>query len=154
LARGLCVLVSHDAKETNMSNPVNPTLIRLGDTTLIPAEPSQDIRGRKVVDSNGEDVGDVSDLFVDEIQKIVRFIEVANGGLMGIGRKRFLVPVDAVTRVDKWTVRIDRHRDHVKSSPPYQPELIDLAYLDQIYQHYGVPPFWSAGYTYPLFPYY
>jgi len=137
-----------------MSNPVKSTLVRLGATTLIPAEPSQDIRGRKVVDAQGDDIGDVSDLFIDEAHKIVRFIEIANGGFLGFGKTRVLVPVDAITRVDKWTVHIDRHRDHVVAAPPFNPELIDIPYLDQVYEHYGMTPFWSAGYVYPLFPYY
>src|SRR4051812_7925027 len=50
LARLLLYSDSLCAKEANMSMPVKSTLIRLSDTTFVPAEPHQDIRGRKVID--------------------------------------------------------------------------------------------------------
>ena len=137
-----------------MSMPVKSTPTRLSDTSFVPAEPDQDIRGRKVIDANGEDVGDVHDLFVDEVEKKVRLMEIASGGFLGFGRTHVLVPVDTIVRVDKWVVYINRHRDHIASSPAYDPKLVDQKYIDELYRHYSLNPYWTDGYSYPAFPYY
>ena len=49
------------------------TLMRLSDTELTVADPAEDIRGRTVVDRNGEEIGDVDDLLLDDHGKRVRF---------------------------------------------------------------------------------
>lgn len=137
-----------------MANQARSALKRLSDTTLVPAETSQDIRGRKVVDAHGDDVGDVQDLWIDEHEKHVRLLEVSAGGFLGFGKTRFLIPVDAITRVDKWTVHITQARDHVASSPGYDPKLVNDGYLTEVYKHYGMSPYWTDGYVYPGFPFY
>ena len=53
------------------------TLVRLSDTDLTVANPAEDIRNRNVVDRNNEEIGDVNDLFIDNRDKRVRFLEVA-----------------------------------------------------------------------------
>jgi hypothetical protein len=41
----------------------------------------------------------VEDLYIDRQEREVRFLEVGAGGFLGIGEGRFLVPVEAVTKV-------------------------------------------------------
>jgi sporulation protein YlmC with PRC-barrel domain len=137
-----------------MTMPDKATLLRLSDTNMTPADPTQDIRGRKVIDANGADVGDVDDLLIDDIESKVRFMQVASGGFLGIGEHKFLIPVDTIARIDNQAVYIDRARELVAASPEYDPELVDQSYVDRIYQHYGFMPYWMLGYTYPMFPYY
>jgi sporulation protein YlmC with PRC-barrel domain len=130
------------------------TLLKLGDTQLSLAEPAHDVRGRKVIDSNGEEIGEVLDLLIDDTEKRVRFLLVRSGGILGVGAQRILIPVDAVTRVGNQKVYIDRNRQHVAASPAYDPEVVDRNYIDRLYTHYGYAPFWAAGYLYPVFPFY
>ena len=42
------------------------SLFRLSDTSLTVADPADDVRGRKVVDNNGDDIGKVEDLLIDD----------------------------------------------------------------------------------------
>jgi sporulation protein YlmC with PRC-barrel domain len=72
------------------------TLVNLGDTGLTVADPNADVRGRAVVDHNGEEIGKVDDLLIDDRERRVRFLRVGHGGFLGIGASHFLVPVDAV----------------------------------------------------------
>lgn len=73
-----------------MNEQPQATLVRLGDTDLVPASDTEDIRGRPVVDRDGEDIGDVDELLIDERDKRVRLIEVGSGGFLGIGETKRL----------------------------------------------------------------
>lgn len=125
-------------------------LLSLKDTELETINPAEDIRNRDVVDPAGDKIGHVSDLLVDGDERKVRLIEVAHGGLLGIGQEKVLIPVDAITRVDAEVVRIDRSRDVVAGAPAYDPE-VGLRRDDYtgLYDYYGYAPFWGPGYIYP-----
>ena len=134
------------------------TLLRLSDTQLDLADPADDIRHFKVADSADDEIGHVKDLFIDDIEKRVRFLEVVSGGFLGIGETEFLIPVDVITGIKNKTVRVNRTRDHVAASPLYDPKLTDERSRDEyyrnVYGYWGVSPFWVAGYAYPSFPAY
>jgi sporulation protein YlmC with PRC-barrel domain len=139
----------------SQNQPVShATLIRLSDTTLKLASEAEDIRGRRVLDSKKEEVGTVHDLLIDDREKRVRFLLIEAGGFLGLGARKFLIPVDAVTRIDQKNVYVNLSRDHVAGAPAYDPDLIDERYLAQIYGYYGLGPFWAPGYLYPSFPFY
>src|SRR5262245_58935055 len=108
-----------------MDTPSSEVLVRLGDTNMTVLAPELDVRGRRVIDNNGREVGYVDDLRIDATEKRVRFMRVTDGGFLGIGGQKFLVPVDAITGVEKDVVRIDRSREHVAAGPTYDPELLD-----------------------------
>ena len=133
---------------TEMKLP-NSTLRRLSDTELDVAAKAQDIRGREVRDAANEKIGKVNDLLIDDREKRVRFLEVASGGVFGIGADKLLVPVDAVTGVEKDCVRISQSRDNVGRAPRYDPALVDEHYLTSTYTHYGYVPYWTPDYSYP-----
>ena len=129
-------------------------MVRLSDTSLAFVDSAQDIRGRKVLDRKGEEIGKVDDLFVDQGDQKVRFLEISSGGFLGLGDTKFLIPMDAITSIKEHEVRIDQTREHVAGAPRYAPELVDTRFLTNIYDYYGYAPYWGAGYTYPSYPYY
>jgi sporulation protein YlmC with PRC-barrel domain len=134
-------------------------LLRLSDTQLTVADPAEDVRRRDVIDNDGERIGEVSDLIVDDRETRVRFLEVASGGLFGLGRQKSLIPVDAIVRIDDEAVHINQTRQRISEAPPYDPDLIkeevgDESYYGHVYRHYGYPPYWGPGYVYPPYPYY
>jgi sporulation protein YlmC with PRC-barrel domain len=135
------------------------TLVRLSDTELTVADPSEDIRDHDVVDRDGAELGNVADLFIDRSDKRVRFLEVTSGGFLGIGATKFLIPVEAITRISADTVYVNQTRQHIANAPVYDPDLIhedvgDDSYYGDVYRHYGYPPYWGPGYKYPSYPYY
>jgi sporulation protein YlmC with PRC-barrel domain len=129
-------------------------MVKLSDTTFSFADGSEDVRGRKVVDSNGEEIGEVNDLFIDQKNQKVRFLEIASGGFLGLGATKFLIPVDAISGLSEDEVRIHKTREHVASAPAYSPELVDTRFVTNLYDHYGYGPYWEKGYNYPPYPYY
>ncbi len=137
-----------------MANTQRPTLIRLGDADLTVADSSQDIRGRDVFDRAGDKIGSVDGLLIDDREARVRFMEIGSGGFLGIGKSKVLIPIDAIARIDDKHVHIDKTREHIAGSPTYDPALVDDGYYDSVYGYYGYAPYWSAGYMYPMLPYY
>jgi sporulation protein YlmC with PRC-barrel domain len=133
-----------------MADEPKGTLVRLEDTGLTVAEPGDDVRGRQVVDSNGDEIGRVEWLMIDESERRVRFLEVGSGGFLGLGEKRQLIPVEAITRVEEDTVHIGKERGHVAGAPVYDPSVVtEPQYYEDLYGYWNYPPFWHTGYRYP-----
>jgi sporulation protein YlmC with PRC-barrel domain len=132
---------------------IKTALYRLSDMHLTVADRSEDIRGRKVVDRAGEELGKVEDLLVDDRERKIRFVDVGTGGFLGLGETKFLIPVDAITRVEPDTVYVDQTRQRVAGAPRYAPELVsDQRHWEELYGYYGYTPFWGPDYIYPILP--
>lgn len=133
-----------------MSNPPNVRLERLSDSILIVVDPSQDIRGRVVLDKAGEKVGKVRDLFIDVADRKVRFVEIAHGGFLNIASEHYLIPAEAITQITSQSIQIDQTSDQIASAPSYDPAVTDKAiYYADLYKHYGYPIWWDSPYLYP-----
>jgi len=125
-------------------------LVRLENTGLTVGDPREDIRGRTVIDRNGDEIGHVDALLIDDRKRNVRFLEVASGGIFGIIAQKFLVPVDAITRVGPDQVMVDQTSKQIAGAPRYDPGLTyDQGYYADLYGYYGYPPYWGAGDTSP-----
>lgn len=129
-----------------MSRERMTTLVKLGDSRQTIAPPEQDVRGRHVVDANGEELGRVDDLLIDGEERRVRFLVVERGGLLGIGATAIFIPVDAVGEIADDTVRVDLTRTKVEQAPAYDPELVDVTgYYEDLYWYYGYAPFFGPS---------
>jgi sporulation protein YlmC with PRC-barrel domain len=118
-----------------------PNLIKLSDSeNLRLREPLQDLRGLDVYDSNGEQIGTVEDLYVDQEAQFPRFLNVGAGGFLGIGKKHFLVPFEEVSRSvsEEERVVVRQNRDKVLDSPEFDPDEMPEADLQRaVYAYYG-----------------
>lgn len=88
------------------------------------ANEADDIRGRTVVDPNGQKMGFVDDLLLDDSDHRLRFVQIAHGGTLGIGRDHFIIPINAVRRVEDRYVHIVYTREDVEREPQYRPEFV------------------------------
>lgn len=120
-----------------MPETKDDVLVKLSDANLMLSDPTQDIRDRKVIDQDGDDIGRIIGLFVDKDQKKVRILQVAAGGFLGLGERHFLIPVEAVSSTTKDDVRINQTRECVVNSPPYDPKLTDVLNRDMFEPYYG-----------------
>jgi sporulation protein YlmC with PRC-barrel domain len=87
----------------------------------VPLEESwQDIRDLDVYDVTDEQIGSVQDLYVDREARRPRYLVVSAGGLLGVGKKQFLIPVEEVSRdVGEERVTVTVPRDKVLNSPEF-----------------------------------
>jgi sporulation protein YlmC with PRC-barrel domain len=89
----------------------------MGDSAFVAANPEDNLCGKDVYDPHGQRMGRVEDLYVDRQEREVRFLEVGAGGFLGIGERRFLVPVEAVTRVSEDQVIVEPERTEKAEGP-------------------------------------
>jgi len=106
------------------SSGENSILLRLSDTDF-DVQDEQDIRGRTVIDQNGNEIGKIDDLLMDPQSRRVRFLQVTSGGFLGIGGKMLLIPVEAISRFDRNYVEIDQSMRGGLSAMRYNPSMID-----------------------------
>jgi sporulation protein YlmC with PRC-barrel domain len=137
-------------------------MVYLAASDLELADAADDVRGLPVVSLLGHRLGAVEDLIIDPVERRGRLLSVVSGGFLGLGVTERLVPVEAITRVDD-RVHVDRpepagdgdgrHRGDPAdlAEEGYQPELVDRPPFAEVYERYGVMPFWTAGYVVPYF---
>ena len=120
-------------------------LIRLGDSDFVPANPEDDVRGKDVYDAEGQRIGSVGDLYIERKEREVRFLEVGTGGFMGIGEKRFLVPVEEVVEVAEDRVTIESGRtERVAGPAPFDTKVAPPTAVDRRSDDHASLPFGNA----------
>jgi sporulation protein YlmC with PRC-barrel domain len=114
--------------------------VKLSDSDFRLQASDQDIRGLDVYDTTGNQIGHVEDLYVDDQDRKVRFLDVGAGGLLGVGKKHFLIPVEAIADVGEGRVTIDENREKVVGSPAFDPNVVpEPHYHRDLYDYYGYP---------------
>lgn len=139
-------------REESVKAPERMAGVRpLGESGLTLADPAEDIRGRKLRDSAGDEIGDIDEVLLDDRERRVRLLRV---DLLGLGKRKILVPVEAIIGISDSEVHINRTRGHAAGTPRYSLGSVDQRYLESVYAHYGYYPYWAPGHVYPSYPAY
>ena len=113
-----------------------PKLVKLSDSGLRLQDQASDVRGLAVFNQNGEQLGSVEDFYVDTVEREVRFLEVGAGGVLGLGEKRFLIPVEAA-KIYEDGVTVDQSREKVNESLSLKTNVVpEAAYERDLYDDY------------------
>ena len=84
--------------------------------TQHPRPPQRELRQRGVFDSGDRLIGHVVNIYVDE-EEIFRFVDVAMGGFIGLGKKHHLVPVEAMAEEEPGSITLRVDQQTVQSAP-------------------------------------
>ena len=91
-----------------------------------PARPQHDLRGQGVLDPGGRHLGYVENLYVDEDERQLRFIDVVTEGFLGLGRKHHLVPIEVLIPSEEarrlglyGAIELQVDREKVEGSPTF-----------------------------------
>ncbi len=124
-----------------MNDPAQHPFIKMSDSEHLRLEdPALDIRGLDAYDVDGHEIGSVLNLYIDEAEGKVRFLDVGKKGFLGIGEQHFLIPKEAVADVKDDRVTIAQGLEKIRSSPPFLADAVPLAdYQRQLYDYYGYP---------------
>ena len=98
-------------------------------------ERAEALRGMPVVDSAGEKIGSVEELYLDERSGSPAWIGLGTGFF---GTKRVLVPFESAS-VEAEEIRVPYAKDQVKDSPDVDEDEITAAREQELYAHYGMP---------------
>jgi len=91
------------------------------------------LRWKVLIDCDGERIGTIESISVDEDTGRVEFVEVGRGGFLGFGADRFLVPVIRIVQVEDKNVRIDRPSSSLEHAPDYEPDRLgDPVYFESV----------------------
>src|ERR671910_3627852 len=114
-------------------------LIKLRDSDLPRDATAKALLDADVYDRDGEKIGTVKDLYVDDTEEgDVRFLDVGVGGFLGLGEKHFMVPMEAVTDTSGGGVTIEQSREKVEGSPELDTKGVPKdAYQQELYDYYG-----------------
>ena len=83
-----------------------------------PAPPQHEMRQKTVLDSGEEIVGTVANLYVDDNREL-RFVDVLARGFMGLGRKHYLVPIEAITDQGPGAITVGVDQETVERAPRF-----------------------------------
>ena len=94
----------------------------------------QDIRGRKVIDKNGDEVGTVEELYIWEGPSTVHLITVSGD------ERSFLIPIHTVTNVDEEAVALEVGKGKLMDSPEFESDDVpDSESRRAAFEFYGYP---------------
>ena len=109
-------------------------LVKLDDFEGELDEPWQDVEGLKVFDKNGDEIGTVEDLYVDQDAQAVHLLKVAGED------RHFLIPVDAVTTASEDGINVEQDGALIMESPEFDSdEVPDVETSRAAYEHFGYP---------------
>ena len=98
------------------------------------------LRWKVLVDCDGERIGTIETIEVDEDTGRVEFVEVGRGGFLGFGADRFLVPVIRIVQIEEKHVRIDRPSSALEHAPEYEPDRLgDPVYFERVRTWWCLP---------------
>ena len=106
------------------------------------------IKGDKVVNLQGENLGNIEDLMIDLERGRVGYAVLSFGGFLGMGDKLFAIPWEALT-VDMAEKRLVLNVDKelLKRAPGFDknnwPDMTDRTWGNELYSYYGYKPYWD-----------
>jgi sporulation protein YlmC with PRC-barrel domain len=132
-------MARHADEHGHTASPVaQPKLVKLSDSGFRLGDRASDVRGLGVFSQDGERMGNVKDLYVDTVDRAVRFLDVGAGGFLGLREKRFLIPVEAVTNFREGGVTVEQQsREEVNEPSPLNTNVVpEAAYERDLYDNY------------------
>ena len=94
------------------------------------------IRGKPLYSSEGEKIGDIEDVFLDDQSHRPEWVRIGVGLL---GMKNVLVPIEAITREGDG-LKVSYSKDKVKDAPKVDANYISPEEEGELYQYYGLQP--------------
>jgi sporulation protein YlmC with PRC-barrel domain len=106
---------------------------------------SEHVKGMKVMDSKGEDIGKISDVVFEPSSGRIGYFVVASGGALGVGEKKYAVPFHAFTwNPDRKTLALNVDKEKFKNAPEARSDMTyDRDFATRVDQYFGVSPSWE-----------
>ena len=106
------------------------------------------LKGDKVVNRQGEDLGKIEELMIDLDRGRIAYAVLSFGGFLGMGDKLFAIPWQAfgVDTAEKRLV-LNADKELMKKAPGFDksdwPSMADRAWGTKLYGYYGYKPYWD-----------
>ena len=138
------------------AEPVSADTVVVADTVapIDEADPGDAMdrwRGVAVVGHGANDAGVVDRVLVDDgpaggaSPRVPRYLVIAYGGMLGIGRHRVIVPV-ALVNLEREPIQVAASRELLHGAPAFD-EAVPLTRRDEerVHEHFRLQPYWQAS---------
>ncbi len=109
------------------------------------------IKGDKVVNRAGEDLGKIEELMIDLQDGRVAYAVLSFGGLLGMGDKLFAIPWKAFSlRLHEHAFLLDIPKETLEKAEGFDKDnwpTTNREWLSTLYSYYGYQPYWQIGAT-------
>jgi len=108
------------------------------------------LEGDDVVNTKGEDLGNIKDIMIDVPSGRVAYAVLSSGGFLGLGDKLFAIPWSALTLdADRKCFVLDVDKEKLKNAPGFDkdhwPSMADPTWANEIHSYYGQRGYWTGG---------
>ena len=105
--------------------------------------------GGKVITSDGEDIGKISDIMLDVRGGRIAYAVLSSGGFLGMGHILYAIPWSALTLdTDEKCFRLDITAERIKNAPGFDkdhwPAMSDPQWGSSLHEYYSQRPYWLA----------
>jgi sporulation protein YlmC with PRC-barrel domain len=106
--------------------------------------------GDSVVNSEGDDLGDIKAIMLDITTGRVAYAVLSFGGFLGVGDKLFAIPWSALA-LDAAEKRfiLNIAKDRLDNAPGFDkehwPSMADSSWANELHAYYDVRPYWDDG---------
>ncbi len=106
------------------------------------------LSGDKVITSDGQDVGKISDIMLDVRSGRIAYAVLSSGGFLGIGHSLYAIPWSALTLdTNEKCFRIGVTAERIKQAPGFDkdhwPTMSDAQWGSSVYAYYNQHPYWE-----------
>ena len=108
-----------------------------------------DLKGKKVINSEGENLGQIEEVVVDSNTGRVLYGVLSFGGFLGMGDKLFAIPWRSLQLTDdakKFTLNVGKER--LKNATGFDkdrwPDFANEQFATSTYEYYDQKPYWRA----------
>jgi len=140
-------------------NPADPTLTSnqgagivgsgVGDGPGPEVMAASSLDDTEVYSSDGEHVGEISEIMIDVPRGRVAYAVLSTGGFLGMGDTLHAIPWSAlVMDTDAKCFRLGLTADRIKNAPGFNkdswPGMADPQWATTIHEYYGRDPYWTG----------
>lgn len=105
--------------------------------------------GNKVISSDGEHVGKISDIMLDVRGGRIAYAVLATGGFLGIGDKLHAIPWSVLTLdTDDRCFVLDAPVERIRNAPGFDkdhwPSMADVQWGASVHAYYNRSPYWAV----------
>ncbi len=106
------------------------------------------LKGDKVVNYKGEDLGKIEEIMIDLDRGRVAYAVLSFGGFFGMGDKLFAIPWQAFSvDVTNKQMVLNADKELLEKAPGFDknnwPDMADLSLGSTLYGYYGYKPYWA-----------
>jgi sporulation protein YlmC with PRC-barrel domain len=107
------------------------------------------VDGNKVMSSDGEHLGKISDIMLDVRSGRIAYAVLSSGAFLGVGYTLHAIPWSALTLdTDDRCFVLDASVERIKNAPGFDkdnwPSMADMQWGTSVHEYYNRPPYWSA----------